>query len=217
MDAARRDYRTAARQRDINDTIPLAWEAILSEPDGLLVDLLAERTEDICGFRPDLDRCVEFVEQIRQGLMPSPKPLPVERVMHRKEELSGTARAKEPDTSASQGSSEQIGWTYDGQFHVAGSAKEVLCTVLAKLHEEDPTFFDRFTSRKHGRRRRYAASERSDLYPGRPDLAEEFSVEVARGWWVGTNYSRRDIGKIIDLALDVVGIEIARKYSVKIG
>ena len=85
--------------------------------------------------------------------------------------------------------------------------------VLQLLAKEDDSFYERFTSRRHGRKRRYLAKNKSELYPDRPDLVELASVEVSPGWWLGTNYSRRDIQKIIDLAKEVAGPKVAKKLK----
>ena len=76
------------------------------------------------------------------------------------------------------------------------------------MFEEDKALFGRFISRKHGRKRRYLSKDRTDLYPGRPDLVEQFLVEVVPGFWLGTNYSRKNIQDIINLALEVAGPQL---------
>jgi hypothetical protein len=50
------------------------------------------------------------------------------------------------------------------------------------------------------------ARDRTELYPGRPDLSDGHAVEFIPGWWLGTNYSRRSIREIIDLALEIAGV-----------
>jgi len=55
-----------------------------------------------------------------------------------------------------------------------------------------------------------------ELYPGRPDLAENASIEVVPGWWLGTNYSRHHIQQIIDLAKEVVEPAVGRALRVKV-
>jgi hypothetical protein len=77
--------------------------------------------------------------------------------------------------------------------------------VFQLLAKEDNGFLDRFASRKHGKKRRYLSRDKRELYPGRPDLVELHSIEVVPGWWIGTNYSRRNIQYIIELALEVSG------------
>ena len=80
--------------------------------------------------------------------------------------------------------------------------------IFQFLAEEDRSFLERFAARKHGKKRRYLAKDKRELYPGRPDLGEQHSVEVTPGWWLGTNYSRRNIQDIINLAIEVAGPQI---------
>ncbi len=80
--------------------------------------------------------------------------------------------------------------------------------IFQLLAGEDKSFLDRFAARKHGRKRRYLAKDKRELYPDRPDLGEQHSVEVVPGWWLGTNYSHRNIQEIIDLAIEVAGPQL---------
>ena len=89
--------------------------------------------------------------------------------------------------------------------------------VLRLFIERDRTFLERFAARKHGKKRRFVARDRADLYPGRPDLCETHAVELIPGWWVGTNYSKRSIGEIIELACEVVGVRFGTDLQVNLG
>ena len=42
-------------------------------------------------------------------------------------------------------------------------------------------------------------------YPGREDLSNH-TAEVCHGWWVGTNYSRADVRRLLRSACQVAGI-----------
>ncbi len=88
--------------------------------------------------------------------------------------------------------------------------------VFELLADDDPQFLERFAARKHGKKRRYLAGNRSELYPDRPDLVEIAAVELKPGWWMGTNYSRRDIQKIIDLAKEVARPDAATTMNVRV-
>jgi hypothetical protein len=81
----------------------------------------------------------------------------------------------------------------------------MLADVLDLFGSTDETFFERFSHEK-GRRRRYIARNKADLYPGRLDLAEEFSKPLSGGWWMGTNYSYRAIMRILEVACRVAGV-----------
>lgn len=51
------------RNEKIKETLPLAWDSLISEPDPLLVELIMEKTEKICGFRPGEKDIIEFLEE----------------------------------------------------------------------------------------------------------------------------------------------------------
>lgn len=106
--------------------------------------------------------------------------------------------------------------TFRGNDYPVRAAKGIVIEVFQLLAKEDISILRRFAARKHGKKRRYLSQAKEELYPGRPDLAEDFSREVAPGWWLGTNYSRRDIKRIIDLAMEVAGSHIAKDFTVSV-
>jgi hypothetical protein len=92
-----------------------------------------------------------------------------------------------------------------------------MALVLQELDRRDPSFLERFIARKHGRRRRYVAQDRLELYPGRPDLAEDHYIELKPGWYAGTNYSRQAIERIIRLACDVASLSFDADLQIQLG
>ncbi|MEW6079403.1 MAG: hypothetical protein AB1724_16475 [Thermodesulfobacteriota bacterium] len=50
-------------QKLIEETIPAAWTKMLSEPPDVLVDLLIETTEKICGYAAERDAVVKFLSE----------------------------------------------------------------------------------------------------------------------------------------------------------
>ena len=92
------------------------------------------------------------------------------------------------------------------------SAKSVLVEVLRLLAWLDHAFLPQLAEVK-ARKRRIIAKCPEDVYPGRPDLAK-YSDHIADGWWVGTNYSKRDIQRILKIACSVAGIEFGRHLCV---
>ena len=211
IQAARSDYRNVARGREVTATLPRAWEALLQEQDSLLLELLADKVEDICGYKPELDVCGVFLEKLGSPQpqappgritppppAPAPSPIPAPRQPRRARTV------------------EMFSFSVQGQELQAGSAREVMTKVFELLAKADPSFLERFAARKHGKKRRYLAMDRAGLYPGCPDLAEIAALEIAPGWWLGTNYSRRDIQKIINLAREVVDPSVGESMRVTV-
>lgn len=212
LKSARSDYQNVSRYRIIANNLPKAWDSLLQEQDSILLELLAEKVEDLCGYKPDLDVCSKFLdEQINTSKTSSVQKQTVRKISKR------TASSSKPTSKKSRTRSvEDYTMIFKDQEISTGSAREVMTTLFELLAKEDDTFLERFASRKHGRKRRYLAKDKYDLYPGRPDLAEENSVEVVSGWWLGTNYSRKNIQDIINLALEVAEPQLRSRITAKV-
>ena len=60
------------RTETISKTIVAAWNQIVETPDELLVDLISETTERMCGFKPEPEVVEQFLAQRIQKLFDSP-------------------------------------------------------------------------------------------------------------------------------------------------
>lgn len=54
-------YKSKQKQEIINSTIPKAWNKIVTEPDEDLVELVAEMTERLSGYKPDHSTVADFL------------------------------------------------------------------------------------------------------------------------------------------------------------
>ena len=55
INAARADYQNVARERLIEKTLPEAWHRLVDDEDELLLELIGDRVESLCGYKPDPD------------------------------------------------------------------------------------------------------------------------------------------------------------------
>jgi hypothetical protein len=205
LESARSDYKNVARKRIIEANLPKAWEALLKDHDSLLLDLLAEKVEDICGYKPNLDVCSKFLtNQVILGRYEENKEKQLPRIQPK-------ALPSKPVRSYINSKFSLI---YNGKEIPVRSARDVMIKIFKLLHQEDNSFLERFASRKHGKKRRYLSRDKYELYPGRPDLAEQHSIEIVPGWWLGINYSRKNIQDIINLAFEVAGSPLSASIKV---
>jgi hypothetical protein len=199
LENAKSDYRTVSRTRQIRDVLPVAWHQILRDQDELLVDLIAERVATICGFKPEPEIVADFIQKLStpsRPEIPAPKLPPDHPPMGSPTIETGSA---EPQFS---------GFILHGQRYNEGSAIDTLMRVFEVLSGRDANFLERYAALpKHGRKRRYLSRNKMELYPGRPDLCEEYSTSRFGGWWIGTNYSRSTIRHAIELACQVAGLQ----------
>ncbi|MCX7963565.1 MAG: hypothetical protein N2644_03645 [Candidatus Sumerlaea chitinivorans] len=213
--AAREDYQNEARKRSIQSTLPQAWRALLEEPDSLLLELLAEKVRDLCGYHPTLYECNEFVSHLLQQGWATPPPYLAasQPVVPRPPRPTRTRRASGSRTCT---------FVFRGQTNSARSAADLMRQVFALLAQEDPEFLERFAARQElslgsrKRKRRYLARNKYDLYPGHPDRAERASVEVVPGWWLGTNLNNVEKQKIINEALSVARPDLRESFQVNL-
>lgn len=199
LEAARSDYKNVARGREIQATLPRAWSALLEEPDSLLLEILAEKVENLCGYKPDPDLCCRFLETSSKQSTVIPRTTPTKPRPQKHFPKQQTQKA------VIQGiQKDPFSFEFNGKTYPARSARDMIEQVFKLLAKADPAFLEKFATLKHGKKRRYLAKNRQDLYPGRPDLAEVHSVEIAPGWWLGTHYSHRSFNNILTLAFEVI-------------
>ena len=76
-------YKSRLKKEAVLNALPKAWNKIITDPDELLVELLSEVTEKICGFKPTENIVRQFIKRNNQRLLlngPSVIPEPKEIV-----------------------------------------------------------------------------------------------------------------------------------------
>jgi hypothetical protein len=81
LKAAEEIYQTRRRNLLIKEHLPRAWEKIINEPERWLMDLVAEATEELCGYRPDKETVEAFLAKevrikadMERMIRPEPSP-----------------------------------------------------------------------------------------------------------------------------------------------
>lgn len=73
------DYQNASNQRLIEEKLPEAWNKLVEEKDEILLDLVAEKVESMCGYKPTGDQVWDFLESVkRTGSSETPPLTPPE-------------------------------------------------------------------------------------------------------------------------------------------
>ncbi len=89
---------------------------------------------------------------------------------------------------------------------------EFVSQLLSILSSTQPDFMDKiaqlddklFQESKH-RTRHYIAKNQNDLYPETPEFTEKYSEHVL-GYWVATNFSRKEVDTLATLACQAAGV-----------
>lgn len=208
IDAARGDYRDVTKGRQIQAALPEAWKKLVEEADELLLELVADKVESICGYKPEPDTVAAFLAGgvARTPVLPRTAPIP-----------TPPQRPTVPGRQAVPAAPQSVGFVFLGQARPARNGRDVLIQVLQEMAARDPSFLERFAALpKHGQRVRYVARNRNELNPARPDLAE-ISREFVPGWWVYLNLSYEAMSKVIQLACQVASLQFGTDVSINLG
>ena len=206
---ARQDYQSIRREREAEATLPAAWQQLVQEQDELLVELLADQVESLCGYKPEPDVVADFLSTslvLRGGVAPKPEP-------PRQPKPTPTPIPSPPGDQFPS----RTGFELQGRFFDARSGRDAMIKLFLELASRDPSFLERFAALpKHGRSRRFVARTKEELYPGREDLAQSHSHELRPGWWIGTNYGVRQMTGIIEKACEVAGLRFGTDVKAKL-
>jgi hypothetical protein len=170
---AKADYGNVSKKRQIDGALPQAWTQLLKEQDEILVELIADKVETLCGFKPEPDAVRVFLDTLLRPAASPPQagPLP-------------TPRPPQPPVTPPQapGNDDYSGFVLHGQHYRVGSAIDTLFRVFEVLSQSDPQFLERYAALpKHGRKRRYLARDKMELYPGpQRSLRRVLTAEVRR-------------------------------------
>lgn len=151
-------YKGQQKLNTLKETLPKAWNKIIEESDDLLIDLINDTTEKLCGFKADTEMIEQFLSRHKDHLIIS--AIPATRI-------TPPARPQ-----ATHPTSPTISGVYSGKsissFYFIGSQYEVrswkdllikLCGILNDAHR---TEFDKTLSIV-GRKRPYFTRNSNEL------------------------------------------------------
>ena len=206
---AQRDYRDAAGRREAATALPRAWSELLTEREELLLELVADKAEGICGFRPMPADVLTFLAGLTSAQAPLPlasrlqtTPLSPSAIVARLPEEPIASTASVAPTAAAKA----ITYRMFGKERIAASANLALVQILETLAATDPKKIHELAGRVQGRSRNHIARSPEEIYPSRPDLAR--AAEFYPGWLVGLNIANREKMGIIRSACLTYGLTL---------
>lgn len=179
IEAARHDYRDARSRREASQALPRAWSELLTEPDGLLLDLLLDRAEALSGYRPGLSDAEAFLRGLPghhatnvTAMARSAATRPVQ----------GPVPPRKPTTSGARWRvRDQVGEAVTGVAAYAALVEALLAAVPDKRNEI-------LASARTGIQNNIAVRA-EDVYPRQPERSARRSLKLSNGLFLGTNLS----------------------------
>ena len=66
VEAIKADYEKAVQQRQVATRLPEAWNKLIKEADEFLLHAVAEKTENLCGYRPTDEQVLNFLKSLKK-------------------------------------------------------------------------------------------------------------------------------------------------------
>ena len=164
-------YDSQQKNMVINATLPKAWNRLISGPDDLLVDLIGETTESICGFRPDQDAVDRFLTDYAERLL-------ISEEVHEPRTGKAPIVYKRADVRPSPYTGKTIiGFTFLGMHHEVRSWNEFLTSLVRIIYETHPDEFRKVLSLR-GRKRVYFSRDANQLHEPKKVAGSGLYVET---------------------------------------
>lgn len=73
LENAREDYKNVSKERQARANIPIAWRRLLEEKDEMLTEVISERVESICGYKPTQKQIITYLSSLKPDIESLPK------------------------------------------------------------------------------------------------------------------------------------------------
>ena len=213
---AQRDYRDAAGRREASAALPRAWSALLDEPEDLLLELLADKAEALCGFRPNTPEVLAFLLRLKERVDAPLRPVAVRTNVNPARAAASLPQTAMLDAEGSEpkrdsltapavslGANRGVSFSVFGKEYTAPSASDALIRILEMISSRDPTKLMDFAQEAEGRSRKHIGRSAGEIYPDRHDLKV---AEFYPGWFVGLNIANREKMRLIRAACSVYSL-----------
>jgi predicted type IV restriction endonuclease len=169
LNDAQSDYHASTSRRLAELTLPKAWGQLLAEPDGLLIELLRERTEALCGHKPSeaaLEAFLQDQQATRSETAPAPR-LPRARVSNPVGmPTSGASEADLPRNVISNASKAgRNSWRVGSQNGVERNGVDTMVALLSAMFRLYPDRQETMAAAVRTRGRNNIARSVADIYP----------------------------------------------------
>lgn len=68
LENAREDYKNVSKERQAKTNIPVAWEKLLDDKDETLIEVVSEKVESLCGFRPSQSQVIVYLSSLKSDI-----------------------------------------------------------------------------------------------------------------------------------------------------
>ncbi len=138
LDKARTMHSSRTRKKAIQVALPQAWQNLIDDQDDVLMDLLADKVEGLCGLRPDAETVSNFMLQLLNDNFL--RKFPNDTALEPKEKENPGVISKPPEKKR-KAVRRPVSYTLLGQVYSVNTSRDLLLSVCQKLWDMDPAAF----------------------------------------------------------------------------
>jgi len=203
LENAKRLYGNRQKKDIIRRNIPKAWKKLHVEGDEFLIELLAETTEKICGYRPKDNQVSEFLFSIINQEQPNfeqKKERKKKKIKNPKFEINNTLSLNNDIYSLNDNFTYRkvVGFVFLSNLFPATSWKQLLIKFVERINTLHPKEFEIITN-VSGKKRPYFTKNNNELRSPAKISNSNYFVE--------TNLSANNIVSIIKEVLRIFNYE----------
>ena len=135
-------YKSRQKQNTIRETLPKAWNKIISETDDVLIDLINEVTEKLCGFKASSEEAAEFVDKHKTQMIIPDEISAAVRKIDRQRIYPETRKGIIGDYTRRR----LVSFSFAGKRYGVRSWRDMLLKICEILHEMYPKDFQKVLS-----------------------------------------------------------------------
>lgn len=198
---AKSDFDKQYKNKEIHATIPIAWNKLLQDKDNTLVKLIAEKVADLCGYEPSEETVINFLTDLNKTT-DTQKAINKPTSTLKNDELYNKIRKTSHEGVIGVWFNNEI---YEASKNAIGTLEAILKLAITQF----PNALSKIQEQTKGSKRFLISKQKLELYKDRPDLVAKFTKQLPNNWWMGTNYSEREITKFCE----VVVTSIKQEYG----
>ena len=155
-------YKTNQKQQILDRTLPVALEKLFEEPDENFIELVAEKTEKICGYRPDLEQVERFVASHYRKTVQLSNPVGIKQKSVTKPKIVEIPKPRVAGRHDQYANTKIAFFTLFGQTYPVKTYTDLLmqvCSIVFQMHRSN---FEVVLSLQ-GRKRPYFSKNPNEL------------------------------------------------------
>jgi len=209
---AQSDYHASTSRRTAELTLPKAWCQLLAEPHALLIELLRETTEALCGHKPNDLALENFLRGQVLGTLAEPantrpsktRTNVIPPLAQPSIQPAGTTETEFVGAAATG----RNRWRVGTRTGIERSGVDTMHALLSAMFELYPEQQETMAAAVRTRGRNNIARSIDEIYPNQPQIAQRNNRQLPGGWYVGTNESSATKMRIVTQAVRGAGLRM---------